>query len=229
MVRQNISKQKSDELAAHIGKVEQSTSGEIVCVLAQKSDPYQYIPILWAAFLALAVPFVFLMSDFFGNLLGLNGFLIEDGSYAFNLSAVSLVYMVQLVVFIVAFMAVQWMPLKLALVPKNVKLKRAKRLAAEQFMLQEINLTDDRTGVLLFVSMAEHYVEVIADHGIYEKLDPSIWQKIIDELLIDIKADKMADGLMKAIDEVGLLLQEHFPIDENTYKNELSNHIILID
>lgn len=217
-----ISDENLDKIGQQIKYVEAKTSGEIVCVLAKQSDSYRYIPALWAALLALSVPLVFMLIDY----LGLN-VKFYDGSYAVEQTAFYRVYFVQLLVFLIVFLVGQWRLVKFALIPKYIKLRRAKRLAAEAFMAQEISLTDDRTGVLLFISMAEHYVEVMADHGIYAKLDDGIWQEIVDKLIVQIKADKMADGIVAAVDEIGGLLHEHFPADGKD-KNELPDHLILI-
>lgn len=208
-----------DGIAAQIADAEAKTSGEIVCVLAKQSDDYKYIPVLWAAFAALAVPLLFLIYEW---LYVQNGWQV-DGSVG-----LSVVYFVQLCVFLVAFIAVQWKPLKFMLIPKSVKLKRARRVAVEAFMAQEIHLTDERTGVLLFISLGERYAEVIADHGIYSELDDAVWQTLIDGLIADIKADRMSDGIIGAVGEIGKLLAAHFPATGEN-KNELPNHLIILD
>lgn len=208
-----------DRIAERIAQAEAKTTGEIVCVLARQSDEYKYIPVLWAAIAALAVPMLFMIYEWL---------FVEYGSYVDTQFGLSTVYICQLLAFLVAYFIVQWRATKFWLVPKSVKMQRAKRLAAEQFMMQEIHLTDDRTGVLLFVSLGEHYAEVIADHGIYDKLDNAIWQKLIDELIGNIKQGNMSEGLEQAIDEIGILLAEHFPAKAEN-RNELANHLILID
>lgn len=209
---------KLEEIAQHIKAAEAKTSGEIVCVVARKSDAYRYIPILWAALVSLAVPLVFIILRMFDDV---------AGSYAVEMSGIETVYFVQLSVFLAAFLLSQWGVIKYKLIPKKVKLQRAKRVAAEAFMHQEIHLTDDRTGVLLFISLAERYVEVIADHGIYSKLDDGVWQEIVDELIVQIKADEMAAGIVAAVDEIGVLLTQHFPADGKD-KNELADHLVII-
>lgn len=211
--------QDLDRIDQRIKAVEAKTSGEVVCVLAKQSDSYHYIPALWAALLALFVPLVFIVIEMFDA---------PVGDYADADGGIVRVYFVQLCVFLAAFLLGQWRVVKFALVPKYIKLRRAKRVAREAFMAQEISLTDDRTGVLLFISLAERYVEVIADHGIYAKLDDKVWQQIVDALIVQIKADKMADGIVAAVDEIGVLLARHFPDDGET-TNELPDHLVILD
>lgn len=211
--------QDLDRIDQHIKAVEVKTTGEIVCVLAKASDSYRYIPALWAALLALGVPLIFILMGMFEAPIGDYGY-VDNG--------IKSVYFVQLGVFLAAFLLGQWRLVKFALVPKYIKLRRAKRVAREAFMAQEISLTDDRTGVLLFISLAERYVEVIADRGIYAELEPLVWQEIVDELIVQIKAGKMADGIVAAVDEIGVLLERHFPAD-GTGNNELADHLVIID
>lgn len=207
-------------IAEAIAQVERQTTGEIVCVLAKQSDDYRYIPILWAAIVGLAVPLFVLLYDW---LFGAMGF------YVSLMPSLYIVYFVQLGVFLAVFLMVQWRVLKFVLLPKSVMRKRAKRLAAEQFMMQKIHLTTERTGVLLFISVAEKQVEIIADEGIYQKLDPNVWQGLLDELINQIKADKMTDGIVQAVAQIGKLLAAHYPADAANNLNELPNHIVVLD
>ncbi len=201
-----------DKIATKIKDVESKTSGEVVVVLAKQSDEYRYIPTLWAALIALFVPLIFIISSNLLNVFGFSG-----------------VYFLQLVVFLLTVLLLRIEKLKFLLIPKYIQKKRAMRLAREQFLTQELHSTQDRTGVLLFISLSERYVEVIADNGIYLKLDKVIWQNIVDNLINNIKQDKMSTGILSALDEIGSLLQEHFPADAKADKNQLPNHLILID
>lgn len=215
-----VGKLDLDGIAAHIADAEAKTTGEIVCVLAKQSDDYQYIPALWAALLSLSVPLIFILVDF---VIGSNGW-AKDVPIA-----AEIIYLTQLAVFVVGFLVAKWPPLKMVLVPRYIKQRRAARLAAEQFMRQEIHLTDQHTGVLLFISLSEHYVEVIADHGIYQKLDAAIWQDLVDDLITNIKRNQMDAGIITAIDQIGVLLAGYFPSDGKVNDNELPDHLILLN
>ncbi len=225
-----LSHNELDRIAKTITDAEVKTSGEIVVVLAKQSDEYRFIPVLWAAILVLLLPLIMVVNGGFNDIFGFDR-VLELDSYLDNASSYKLfniVYLGQLILFMLTFLLAQWRPLKMALVPKYIKIRRAKRLAREQFLIQETHSTDERTGVLLFISLGEHYAEVIADHGIYQKMDKAIWQGIMDRLIVKIKQDKMADALTAAIDEIGLLLEENFPKDPNGHVNQLPNHLILI-
>ena len=118
-------------------------------MLAHSSSDYAYVPILWASVLALIAPWP----------------LID-----FTQWSVQRIFLLQLVVFILAGFIFSWMPLRLALVPRPVQRARAHRAALEQFVIRHVTHTRNRCGILIFVSMAEHYARVIADEGIAQKV-----------------------------------------------------------
>ena len=74
------------------------------------------------------------------------------------------------------------LPARLALVPRSVKHDRAHRRAVEQFLAQDLHTTVGRTGVLIFVSVAERFAEVLADAAIHERVPQAVWRSIVDDL-----------------------------------------------
>lgn len=196
-------------IARAIAAAEKKTSGEIVAVVAGSSDDYRFLPIMWAALLALVVPLIFLT--------------LAPWPWP-----MTYIYAMQLAVFAVAVLAVQWWPLRIALVPRAVKRARAHRHAMEQFLARNLHTTKGRTGVLIFVSAAEHFAEVIADEGIYKKVSPEIWDEAVAELTADISRGKVADGFITAIEMCGGVLAKHFPPGAGD-KNELPNHLIVLE
>ena len=202
-----LSQAEKDRIAEAIRAAELKTSGELVTVIAQASDEYRYIPMLWASLVALVLPAVL----YFANL----GWNLGD------------VYMAQIGVFVVLALGVQWSPIKMRLIPKSVKHRRASRFAREQFFEHNVHRTRDRTGVLLFVSVAEHYVEIIADAGIDEKVAGDAWQGIVADFVGAVKAGRIADGFSGAVNACGALLAEHFPRAADD-TDELPNHLFEI-
>lgn len=192
-------------IATAIAAAEQKTRGELVAVIAGSSDAYRYIPFLWAALLALLVPGIL---SVLGNPLSGN-----------------MAYLVQICTFLGAAALFNWTPLKMRLIPTAVKQLRAHRFAQQQFFLQNLHMTCEHTGVLLFVSVAEHYVEIIADKGINDVVAHDAWQEIVAEFIKQVRSRQVADGFLATIAACGELLASHFPAtDEN--RNELPNHLI---
>ena len=182
---------------------ESKTSGEIVCVITKSSDDYHYIPTLWAAALALALPLPFLFH------LGM-----------FNAH----VYLAQLAVFLVLALVARWTPLKMLLVPGWVKRHRAGAHARVAFLELGVTNTADRCGILIFVSVAERYVEVIADRGIHAKVGAEAWQQAVDKFLAEVRAGRVGAGFVAAIGDCGAVLERHFP-RRGDEVDELPNHL----
>jgi len=116
-------------------------------------------------------------------------------------------------VFIVAALVFSWMPLRLLLVPRAVRRARAHRAALEQFVVRRIANTKNRCGVLIFVSLAEHYARIIADDGIAQKVHNAEWQAAIDALTAHMRDGRIAAGFIAAIERCGAVLAAHAPPD----------------
>jgi putative membrane protein len=202
-----FSQEERATIARAITHAEAKTSGEIVVVAAGASDGYRSFVILWAALLALAVPIPLIL---------LTNWPVEY------------IYLLQLAVFFLASVLFQGPPLRFTLVPKSVKHLRSHQRAVEQFLAQNLHTTKSRTGVLIYVSFAEHYAEVIADEGIYRKVEPSVWQDVIAELVSHLARGTRTHGFVKAVEMCGKILAEHFPPGHYD-KDELPNHLIVLD
>jgi putative membrane protein len=198
---------EKQRLRQRIEAAERQTLGELVTVIARESDPYPYIPLLWASLVALSLPPI----------------VVAAGLWI-DLATVSLV---QLAVFLALSLLFRWRPLKMRLVPRATKLRRAARSAREQFLAQGVHNTSDRSGVLIFVSVAEHYVEILADQAINAKVAQAEWDAIIAGFVTAVKRGEVAAGFEQAVDACGALLAQHFPAAPDE-RNELPDHLIEI-
>jgi putative membrane protein len=187
-----FTKEDHEAVSAAIREAEKRTCGQIICVLAASSSGYAYVPIFWATLLALLAPWP----------------LID-----FTQWSVQRIFLLQLVVFIVAGFIFSWMPLRLALVPRALRRARAHRAALEQFVIRHVTHTRNRCGILIFVSMAEHYARVIADEGIAQKVSNAEWQAAIDVLIGHMRDGRIAAGFVAAIQRCGDVLAARAPPD----------------
>ncbi len=210
-----LSDEDAREIGAAITKEEERTSGEIVAVLAAQSGSYRLLPLFLSAFIALLVPLILIYLP-----------LITQGRL-FVWSA-DRIYFLQLVVFLALAFTLSQRPLRYWIVPRSLKVKWARAHALEQFAAQEMHTTQGRTGVMIFVSVVEHYAEIIADKGIYEKVPPGAWQDIVSELVTMIEDKQPRAGFLAAIEASGALLHEHFPPGTGN-EDELTNHLIVIE
>jgi putative membrane protein len=192
-------------VSAAIRKTEAQTSGQIVCVLARSSSEYGYIPILWASALALVTPWPLIY---------------------FTPWSVQRIFLLQLVVFLVVGVVLALAPLRFALVPRAVRRARAHRAALEQFVVRGIARTKNRTGVLIFVSLAERYARIIAEEGIAAKVHGPEWQAAIDALTAHMRDGRIVEGFTAAIERCGVVLAAHAPPDGAA--NELPDRLYLM-
>ena len=185
-----ISKQDRERISAAIRAVERRTSGEIVCVLARTSSDAVALPILIAAVVALALPWLLV---------------------ALTTLPVLRVLALQVLTF-VALAGLLGLPrIRVALMPRAARRAVAHRAAMEQFISRGIARTEDRCGILIFVSLAERYARVVADDGIAAKVQQRQWQAAVDALIAHTKDGRIADGFIAAIELCGNELAAHFP------------------
>jgi putative membrane protein len=200
-----VTNDEKTRIEATIREAERQTTGELVCVIAPASDDYHYIPTLWAAALSLVVPIGAFLT---GLIHGADQLILG-----------------QMAGFAVLALTFRWPALKLRLIPKGVRRERAALLAKAQFLAQGLHRTEGGTGVLIFVSVAERYVEIVADHGIDAKVGPGVWQAAVDKFTDQVKAGNVADGFLAAVADCGKVLAEHFPAGPEN-RNELPNVLI---
>jgi putative membrane protein len=191
-------------IAEAIRQAETKTSGEIFCVIAQRSSDYRLVPLAWAALIALLVPAPLIY---------------------LTLWPASVIYLVQLVAFAAATIGFGQPGFRFRVVPRRAKHDRAHAEAMRQFFAQGLDRTESRTGVLIFASVAERYAEIVADAGINAKVTPEVWENAIAVLVARIKEDKAGDGFVAAIEQCGVVLAEHFPPGAIN-RDELPNKLV---
>jgi putative membrane protein len=189
-----------------VAAAEARTSGEVFTVVAEECDDYRFIPLLWATLAALIVPLPLIF---------------------LTLWPASLIWLTQLAAFAVLAVGFSLPAVRPAVIPRRIKREAARALAVQQFLAHGLHTTEARTGVLIFVALAEHHAEIIADTGIAAKVDAAAWQGAMDRLVGEVGAGRLADGLIAAIESTGAVLARHFPPRAGD-RNELSNDLILL-
>jgi len=100
---------------------------------------------------------------------------------------------------------------------------QARSLAA--FTGQGLHHTRAETGILIFVSLLEHRVVVLADRGINEKVEAGTWDEIVNRITASLKSGNGCDGFCKAIERCGEILAQHFPRSADD-RDELPNKLV---
>lgn len=80
--------------------------------------------------------------------------------------------------------------------------------AENAFLEEEVFNTRQRTGIMIFISFFEHEVMVMADRGISKVVEQKQWDMIVADLVAEIRAGNIINGLEKGIQRCGDLLLE---------------------
>jgi uncharacterized membrane protein len=72
--------------------------------------------------------------------------------------------------------------------------------------------TEQNNGVLIYLLLAEHAIEVVADRGLARAVPPETWQQLVAGMREAFRAGRFEDGLAQAVDRVDALLVAHFPL-----------------
>ena len=120
-----------------------------------------------------------------------------------------------------------WTPVRVALTPRRARRAMAHRVATEQFRMRGLAKKQERSGILIFVSLAERYARIIADDGISALVPQSQWQAAIDALIAHMRDGRIADGFVAAIDLCGDELARNFPRTEQ-HRANLPDRIYVI-
>ena len=203
---------------------ESATSGEIVTVLAERSDGYTDVALLWAAGAAFTAMSVFAVFP----LPFLNAWDAAFGGWGHEWTTgelASMVIALGLVKFVAVMLVQQWEPLKFALIPGPLKTMRVHDQAVRQFKVGAERRTTGRTGVMIYLSMREHRAEIVADASIAAKVPAEVWGEAMGDMLSLIRKGQVAEGLAVGISDVGHVLAEHFPRGMDD-KDELPDRLI---
>ncbi|WP_290796176.1 TPM domain-containing protein [Flavihumibacter sp. UBA7668] len=98
--------------------------------------------------------------------------------------------------------------------------------AAELFWTLQMDHTQERNAVLIYIASKDHQVAIWGDDGIHAVAGPDFWKTEISMVVNHFRNNAYADGLIYAIHDIGQLLSTHFPYKSTTDKNELPDDII---
>jgi uncharacterized membrane protein len=72
--------------------------------------------------------------------------------------------------------------------------------------------TEQNNGVLIYLLLAEHAIEIVADRGLNQHVAAEEWRRLSNGMAAAFKAARFEDGLGEAVDAVDELLRRHFPL-----------------
>jgi len=98
--------------------------------------------------------------------------------------------------------------------------------AAEVFYQLKMQKTEHRNAVLLYIAMKHKELALYGDEGIYKAVGQQYWSNAVQQMLQNFKGSAICDGIIQCVKTIGETLQEKFPYDAGTDKNELPDDIV---
>ena len=192
MKMKHMSEEDHRRLHEVMATIKQRTSAHFALVVTPISDRYLLFPLLWAAAVAFVVGGI--LAIFWPHLPLRVGFLIEAGTFA----SLALVF--------------DWLPLRLLLVPGRVRRDHCTGLARREFAARILADHEHRPGMLLFVSMGERHVEILADNALHTRVGEEAWRRVVAGIVAAPKAGQsIMDGLVSSIEACATMLEMHYP------------------
>jgi putative membrane protein len=213
-----LSEAERDAVTAAVAAAEARSDGEIVTVVSEASDAYHDVALHYAVAAMLAVTAVGAMWPHL---------LASDGGWGGGDRGRELLLLLiaQAVAFLLVRFALAWRPLRLLLTPKATLSRRVRRRAVQYFRLAAENRTEGREAVLLYLSVAEHRAELIADSAVHAAVAPERWGAAMAALVDAVRDGRAGDGMVAATSEIGAILAEHFPKTASN-PNEIPDRVI---
>jgi uncharacterized membrane protein len=98
--------------------------------------------------------------------------------------------------------------------------------AAEIFFSLKMDKTEQRNAVLVYVAMKDRQLAVFGDAGIHEKVGNEYWNKVVTEMLTGFNSNNYSESIANCVIQIGQALQQEFPYNKDTDKNELPDDIV---
>ncbi len=222
--RATLSDSEHLRISQAVHDAEQQTSGEIVTIIADHSDRYADVALWWASGIAIfALGWVTVFDEFY------TGMVSELlGSWTIRWTpreVLELALTITIGKFLGSWLLLMWRPLRLALTPGVIKSDRVRRRAVRYFKVGAERRTTGRTGILIYVSLAEHRAEIVADEAIHARVPNEVWGDAMADMIAHVREGRIADGMVAAVRDVGVVLAEHFPRADDD-RNELPDRLI---
>ena len=220
MAHRMLTRTERETIAAAVIATEATTDGEIVTIVARRSDAYHDVALHYALAAVLAVTAAGAIRPDWLTPFD-NGWKHEPGVGA----TLFTLLIAQTIAFLVVRLLLAWQPLRLALTPAATKARRVRRRALDAFRVGTERRTAGHEGVLLYLSLDEHRAEIVADAAVHAQVAPERWGATMATLVVAIRADRTAEGLVGAVAAIGAILAQVLPKTADN-RNELPDRVI---
>lgn len=212
LTKKFLSGSEKNNVQNAVSHLEHKTTGELVPMIVSTSGSYVEYSIIGA--LALAIPAAVIKA-----------YLVSWWHY-YQIDTLLLFLVFFLPVFVVFFLVLNYMPcLQRLFVPKKVMEEEVRESAAYAFFTNGLHKTKNASGVLLYISVFERRVWILADSGINSRIPEGTWDGIVADLTKGLKQKKNGEVIVTAINRIGEQLISNFPSDGDS-ANELPDLIV---
>ena len=219
-----LSAEDHAKVTAAVAEAELRSSGEIVTVVARRSDNYNDVAAHAGVFLAMLTLAV--LALFPGIALWIDTHLHDPwAEHPSPAALLTIAFAAAALAFLLGRFTLAHDGLRIALTPKATRARRVRARALTLFRSAVEQRTLEHTGVLLYLSLAEHRAELIADVGIHSKVPPETWGAAMAALVSAVKDGRVGDGMAQAVRQIGDVLAQHFPRAADD-QNELPDRLI---
>jgi len=225
--RSHLTEQDLDNIKKAVNTAEKNTNGEIALALTPASHDYSFWELLFSLFAGIVVFCVMLpFSADFEKWAESHLWATLPAWYLPGFFGAVLVILIGLV-----FMIANIPVIDRLIVPKDSRTAAVTRRTARHFTESGVYATKDNSGILIFISLLEHEVRIVADFGISSKINQLEWDALAAGLVsgFNYKNSKITagDAIVKTVEKCGKLLAEHFPpLEENP--NELNDGLVIL-
>ncbi|MCE4224362.1 hypothetical protein HCU64_11420 [Methylobacterium sp. C25] len=204
--RPALSLSERASIAAEIARAENATSGEIVVLVATRSGLYRSAAPVLALLCALATPWPLI---------------------AFTVLPAAWIAAIQAAIALAALLIAMNERVRTGLVPPTIRRHRVRDAARREFDARGLASTEGRTGVLIYVALAERHAEIVADTAVRARIADEAWGEVLEELTEAAARGALGPGLLATVGRVGSMLADALPAGPN--RNELPNRVVLLD
>jgi putative membrane protein len=200
------------QINAAVEAAEKTTAGEIVCMVHSTSYHYPMSDVIGAT--ALALPTALALTPLLGGWLWIG----TQNMWVF--------LTILVLAFALGYGLIKHIPwLKRIFISDREMAEEVEEAAIISFFKHGLYRTKDGTGILIFISVFERKVWVLADAGIDAKVTGDHWRSVVAGITEGIRNRQAAAAICMAVDTIGQTLAEHFPVAPDDV-NELENVIV---
>ncbi len=191
-------------IADAVHAAEAGTSGEIVTIIAERSDRYHDVALLYAVLAMLLVPALFATSPGLPD--AILGLVTGGWSIPSPRELILVTFASTAMIGAMTYAVLCSLPLRLAITPRALRRQRVRRRAIELFRVGTEARTVGRTGILIYLSLGERMAEIVADQAIHTAVPNERWGDAMAALVANVREGRIADGMIDAIGKVGAIL-----------------------